>query len=161
MNDEYIPVNDYHGNPISLTIDGNKVPVYLRRKGKLDMKDQELFELCKKVYELFPFWAGTDMIYGKEQDGDWKIMPLTLSIPKRNRIPLYTSDYLLDKLPKNLSDSLGHWLILMPFDDIKWSAGYLKSARDTDIRYHQYDSDTPLKALLKLTIALHKEGLLS
>ena len=107
----------------------------------------ELFELCKKVYELFPFWAGTDMIYGKEQDGGWKIMPLTLSIPKRNRVPLYTSDYLLEKLPETYNKQE---LMLWRSGANSWRAGYspIESYRD----------DTPLKAILKLTIALSEAG---
>ena len=103
----------------------------------------ELFELCKEVYGLLPFWAGTDMIYGKEQDGDWEIMPLTLSIPKRNRIPLYTSDYLLEKLPDEV----------MVMKHMKG----MSSARHVSVEYIQY-ADTPLKSLLKLTIALSEAG---
>ena len=105
----------------------------------------ELYELCKGVYELFPFWAGTDMIYGKEQDGNWRIMPLTLSIPKRDRIPLYTSDYLLEKLP----------LVSVEKWNNEWIAA---SGRDTDSPKYGCIDDTPLKALLKLTIALSEAG---
>ena len=117
----------------------------------------ELFELCKEVYELFPFWAGTDMIYGKEQDGDWKIMPLTLSIPKRNRIPLYTSDYLLEKLQS--------WFYDMGASDFgQFSVTILADACIAKVRSHDDDfseqasADTLLLALLKLTIALSEAG---
>ena len=110
----------------------------------------ELYELCKEVYELFPFWAGTDMIYGKEQDGDWKIMPLTLSIPKRNRIPLYTSDYLLDRLPYWVSVTKEGKYATIP-------KGHQYSAQIVNEAPVLY-ADTPLKALLKLTIAISEAG---
>ena len=105
----------------------------------------ELYELCREVYRLFPFWAGTDMIYGKEQDGDWKIMPLTLSIPKRNRIPLYSSDYLLEKLPPT---SVARGVAFSVATRIAATSEQLIGA----------EGDTPLKALLKLTIALSEAG---
>lgn len=71
---------------------------------------------------------------------------------ENNVYPLYTSDYLLEKLPKTLKHpatdedwTLG---VAIDIDSSKWCADYertmLPHAR----------SDTPLKALLKLTIAL-------
>ena len=107
----------------------------------------ELFELCKEVYRRHQFWAGTDMIFGKEVGRDWRIMPLTLRIPKHNRIPLYTSDYLLEKLPETYNKQE---LMLWRSGVSSWRAGYspIESYRD----------DTPLKALLKLTIALSEAG---
>ena len=110
-------------------------------------QDNELFELCKEVYRRHQFWAGTDMIFGKEVGRDWRIMPLTFRIPKRNRIPLYTSDYLLEKLPETYNKQE---LMLWRSGVSSWRAGYspIESYRD----------DTPLKALLKLTIALSEAG---
>ena len=105
----------------------------------------ELFELCKEVYRRHQFWAGTDMIFGKEVGRDWRIMPLTLRIPKHNRIPLYTSDYLLEKLP----------LVSVEKWNNEWIAA---SGRDTDSPKYGCIDDTPLKALLKLTIALSEAG---
>ena len=117
-------------------------------KGTDTNQASELFELCKEVYRRHQFWAGTDMIFGKEVGRDWRIMPLTLRIPKHNRIPLYTSDYLLEKL--------------LPITSIQ-----LKRKASGDIRlfyfpekpdYATYDYDTPLKCLLALTIALSEAG---
>ena len=131
----------------------------------------ELFELCKRVYELFPFWAGTDMIYGKEQDGNWKIMPLTLSIPKRDRIPLYTSDYLLEKLPSSIESKEypGKRAVLWtrkeddhldkyPEGRVTYFAWYFVTGVVDGVSDFGVHADTPLKALLRLTIALSEAG---
>lgn len=108
--------------------------------------DNELFELCKEVYKRHHYWADTDMIFGKEVGRDWRIMPLTLRVPKRNRIPLYTSDYLLEKLQEKYD-------VVLSNDERVWRA-MNKRAQIL------FEADTPLKALLKLTIELHKQGLL-
>ena len=108
-------------------------------------QDNELFELCKEVYRRHQFWAGTDMIFGKEVGRDWRIMPLTLSIPKRNRIPLYTSDYLLEKLPPTV---VARGVAFSTATRIAATSEQLIGA----------EGDTPLKALLKLTIALSEAG---
>ena len=113
----------------------------------------ELLELCKEVYRRHQFWAGTDMIFGKEVGRDWRIMPLTFRIPKRNRIPLYTSDYLLEKLPstiKNEFDGDDDYLILYKKSG-SWYADYMG-------QFLRCKGDTPLIALLRLTIVLSKEG---
>ena len=117
----------------------------------------ELFELCKEVYRRHQFWAGTDMIFGKEVGRDWRIMPLTLRIPKHNRIPLYTSDYLLEKLPSPLIFDENDCAIEVrrtKKDKYMWSA----NIRHSYGQYFKQIADTPLKALLKLTIALSEAG---
>jgi len=109
--------------------------------------DDETFKLCKEVYERTGDkgiqtvhtlqWIETkDDVYqdwsGKLADGS---------------VPVYTSDYLLEKLPNTVEikkrDS-GDYSALIPS-----IVGALTLA------------DTPLKALLKLTIALHESGQLS
>ena len=121
----------------------------------------ELFELCKEVYRRHQFWAGTDMIFGKEVGRDWRIMPLTLRIPKHNRIPLYTSDYLLEKLPPVVQDSYDkkfRHIQMWINGDGEAIACYVEPY-DKEFRgAYIAESDSMLKALLKLTIALSEAG---
>lgn len=90
----------------------------------------ELFELCEQVYEATG-WKPTDWQHGIE-----------------NGQPLYNSDYLLDKLPKNSDE--GYPLTMGCIEE--WRFYYWG---DVII---EGKSDTPLKALLKLTIALSEAG---
>lgn len=102
--------------------------------------DNELFELCREVYEKTgwiidnaDFWVGEP-------------------------VPLYTSDYLLEKLPKNIkdgSDFIWAWLSMDCLGDDGWQFGYRKGAAAPLIKAI---SDTPFKALLKLVIALDDAG---
>ena len=121
----------------------------------------ELFELCKEVYRRHQFWAGTDMIFGKEVGRDWRIMPLTLRIPKHNRIPLYTSDYLLEKLPPVVQGSYDkkfRHIQMWINGDGEARACYVEPY-DKEFRgAYAAKSDSMLKALLKLTIALSEAG---
>ena len=114
----------------------------------------ELFELCKEVYELTG-WDGTDKCRAYLKNPyvdvwDWETIPCHEDnvVDVDEWYPLYTSDYLLDKL--------------LPITSIQ-----LKSKANGDIRlfyfpekpdYATYDYDTPLKCLLALTIALSEAG---
>ena len=89
----------------------------------------ELYELCREVYEKTG-WKPTDWQHGIE-DGQ----------------PLYTSDYLLEKLPETYNKQE---LTLWRSGVSSWRAGYSPT--------ESYRDDTPLKALLKLTIALSEAG---
>jgi len=125
--------------------------------------DNELFELCKEVYERFPEWGFNyhlpfNFYKLTIQDDDDKLHDF-IEIKTKDYIqrldefnspicPLYASDYLLEKLQR-------------PHTSVVFE--YFKSFI-TVIRYNEEDvyirreSDTPLKALLKLTIALHDAG---
>lgn len=108
--------------------------------------DNELFELCKEVYKRTG-WDKTKDSYKLYRDG----MP----------VPLYTSDYLLEKLPLYINREPRDELSLLKFDG-GWSAGYFRAMNSGNgVQYladKVYVADTPLKALLKLTIALKDEG---
>lgn len=132
--------------------------------------DNELFELCKEVYRRLPEWNDTFAVFeqtagipeGKpyiahpeleRRYGLWSTQEL------KKHTPLYTSDYLLEKLPKKIDKYW--WFNLCPELSIGslgtlWIAEYcndtIKSSK------HVISSDTPLKALLKLTIALDDAG---
>ena len=104
--------------------------------------DKECFELCKEVSEKTD-WKGGNLRWwvSNKQTIEGEVHTAINSI-----CPLYTSDYLLEKLPS-----------ILPIDDFfnltnelgRWFAGY------THIKA---EADTPLKSLLKLTLALHEAG---
>ena len=117
-------------------------------------KDTELFGLCREVYRLLE-WDSNDLRH--HLDGEVYARPLfesDVKADKNSYHPLYTSDYLLGKLPPSAtvskaSKTYGAWI-----------------AGITDIEHAMEnptfnEADTPLKALLKLTIALHEAGELS
>jgi hypothetical protein len=98
--------------------------------------NDELFELCEEVKRV------TDWGVGFDDDG--------IGTP-----PLYTSDYLLEKLQdveprlyfaKKTATGRPKWFITC---DSKEYQGFVSHA------------DTPLKSLLKLTLALHEAGQLN
>lgn len=113
--------------------------------------EKELFELCKQVYEatgwdeVEKFYWGTGAHSGVNS-GRHTILP---------NVPLYTSDYLLEKLPKDLTnDSEVYPFVLYRGKWTKqWLAGY-----EGYFGGQNDPCDTPLKALLKLTLALHEAG---
>lgn len=125
----------------------------------------ELFELCKEVYERTGW--GNDTELRADNNLDWYGDPEHL---KRWLCPKYTSDYLLGRLPSSIDSK-----------EDKGKRAYLttrKDEADPDDLSHGYTyfawyvvvgddlsdfgvyADTPLKALLKLTLKLHEEGLL-
>lgn len=119
----------------------------------------ELHELCKKVYEL------TGWIVS-EYPNDWYMQQRVrgrAALAKAH--PLYTSDYLLEKLPglldiDNKTFSLAVQTQVAPpdfvalFTHTSVVAGKLAGHSTRYINV----ADTPLKALLKLTIALSEAG---
>jgi len=133
----------------------------------------ELFELCKEVYELTG-WDNTHSIIlemvtpgvkGSRRVRDWHNNGDFVIGEQDGAYPLYTSDYLLEKLPKTLerpNDAYGAlWgkpnLTLL--DDGFWEASY---RYEDEMNYPDFcyvnEHLTPLKALLKLTIALSEAG---
>lgn len=108
--------------------------------------DTELFDLCKEVYKRFPEWNNTDIRFG---NGDMSWIKRKGADMKTTDIPLYTSDYILEKLViANLKTELGIKQVhLIKEDDGNYRAfcPYV-----TNVGY----ADTPLKALLKLVIVL-------
>lgn len=125
----------------------------------------ELHELCKKVYELTG-WDRYLLEDGKERyidkcywSYDGKLMSSAVERYKllfeQFECPLYTSDYLLEKLPATLNDDEDDtYRLTVHVVNGDWLANY---AFDNVGMWHRY-GDTPLKALLKLTIALSEAG---
>lgn len=140
----------------------------------------ELFELCKQVYEATG-WDDTDKVFSKvinrragsvtsvgrgykatrKTDG-YVVRVVRRDNRQKYTIPLYTSDYLLEKLPFfheywNGGNEAGyltvkHWAV-------RSEAGYWEENGDRkpDNKFTSGYADTPLEALLKLTLKLYKE----
>lgn len=123
--------------------------------------DNELFELCLAVYDKtslgfssrLDWWfqseyedTATQDTWYHQSDGE----------SRGDICPLYTSDYLLSKLPKERGDEERTYLTLDidPFGD--WSAYYSDGQGGSSVYIGIHN--TPLKALLKLTLALHEAG---
>ena len=128
------------------------------------MQDNELFELCKEVYKRTG-WDSTEKCYAfidefGEGGKHWRVIPLHEDNVDDvdDWYPLYTSDYLLEKLSGlvdyvSMSQNNKVTIDSEEGEKGKWYAHYwLKSRR------LQVSSDTPLKSLLKLTIALSEAG---
>lgn len=135
--------------------------------------DQELFELCKQVYEKTG-WDDTKEAYyrkghynsdGKDYEpGEPFIVGNTgkyVDFPYEFMSPLYTSDYLLEKLPVYNSDAEG--MLSLTTRQGAERNGWMAYYQDID-GYSVGEEGigkSPLKALLKLTLALHEAGLLT
>ena len=110
--------------------------------------DEELHQLCKEVYKRTGWETGE----WTNNSGDYVSHASDL-IEAGIHFPLYTSDYLLGKLPstiKNEFDGDDDYLILYKKSG-SWYADYMG-------QFLRCKGDTPQKALLKLTIALSEAG---
>lgn len=120
----------------------------------------ELFELCKKVYELTG-WTDTD--YYWHEDGKALYTPAHSEVKKFSYYvcPLYNSDDLLGKLPPVVQDSYDkkfRHIQMWINGDGEAIACYVEPY-DKEFRgAYTASSDSMLKALLKLTIALSEAG---
>lgn len=110
--------------------------------------DTELFELCKDVYEK-KGWRSAELTeHFMNHDGNTVQMSSYKGAyydqSYKYVCPLYTSDYLLGKLPNGVtvSNANGNW------------GAWIADRSENTLN----ESDTPLKALLKLTIALCEAG---
>lgn len=130
----------------------------------MNESDNELFELCKEVYKRFPNWKyGVDWMqvvnpglasqyinrvcYDPTDDED----DFLYEREEMDSVPLYTSDYILEKLPAyktELPDYEERLTLVKEAQKYNASYGYL----------YRVEAYTPLKALLKLVLALHDAG---
>ena len=109
-----------------------------------------LFELCKEVYEKTGLNKGQDFYtnglqwWCNTRKEGWHLSTYGHGL-NNDAFPLYTSDYLLEKLPANIE--------LYKYAKRYEATKYANPGDSCIVR-----ADTPLKALLKLTIALHEAG---
>ena len=124
------------------------------------MQDQELFELCKEVYRRtgwrLPI-SERPVEYWVQHDDEWDLEYGVAGLPVDGGIiPLYTSDYLLDMLPKKLPHHNHYdYLTVWADSDTDWNAAY---ELNDDCENFDFAGDTPLEALLHLVIALDDAG---
>jgi len=130
--------------------------------------DNELFELCKEVYKRTE-WAETDQFFMKHavKDPPYSIVNegefYNFGNPKfgKSDVPLYTSDYLLEKLPPVIldpDDKIFKHIQMWINGDKHTHAGYVEPyAHDDKVAYAQ-KSDEMRKTLMKLVIALDDAG---
>ena len=130
----------------------------------------ELYELCEKVYELTG-WNNQELLGGWIQDqfdgpenrGTFTTRDQIETILFKLICPLYTSDYLLERLP----DTIGlyreeltpdKWLAACE-DGISYGGKHVDCGDDEcGCESYYGESDTPLKALLKLCLVLKEAG---
>ena len=123
------------------------------------MKDQDaLFDLCKQVYEKTGWDFKEDdphyTKYRRNKHGEYDLKDeaahyIGLDNLKLSFIPLYSSDYLLEKLLP-ITYSIQVYRRQTGLIDLMWMP--------QKPMYDDVVSDTPLKALLKLTLALSEAG---
>jgi len=136
------------------------------------MEDKELFDLCQKVYEKTG-WNNTEFLWVAPplNDTDYKVMHKSklhqlndyIANPDMidkmyNSTFCYDSDYLLEKLPTKIKDkNLGilAWLSMDNLGHDGWQYSYRPGSATPILKVL---SDTPLKALLKLTVELAEAG---
>ncbi|MEC5150898.1 hypothetical protein [Cryobacterium sp. GrIS_2_6] len=131
----------------------------------MSTETDELFELCKEVYEKTG-WEDTLQFYRDDEvfaENEYEDYGMAYSFRSGNDTPLYTSDYLLEKLPKKVFGVHSYDLELKPIADDLWIALYCPMGelfQPSDQARKPFklwsEADTPLKALLKLTLALHE-----
>lgn len=114
--------------------------------------DNELFELCKEVYEKTGWEDET--LHAIRKDGmTYDDMAWLTS---NNYFPLYTSDYLFEQIERRI----GKYKVLHVYSmfDVDTYEKYCKANVGTPgtIEIQTDRTDTPRKALLKLTLALKK-----
>jgi len=115
------------------------------------MKDNELFELCKEVSDVLPEWRYTGRIYSKEGD----ILQTNSPTLAKLSVPVYTSDYLLEKLPHRIGTPRFYQYLRMSKAEMSYCFAYMSPELTFGI---QGTANNPLKALLKLTLALKEAG---
>ena len=136
------------------------------------MQDNELFELCKQVYEATG-WKDTDRTFKRlmAMNGlkwkDWFIADYNNGVWNdvgEQSIPHYTSDYLLEKLPPALwlevsGEGQQVGLLALNMQGNGEVISVYEIPYDKEFRgSYSNRADTPLKALLKLVIALDNAG---
>ncbi len=132
------------------------------------MNDPELFELCKEVYKRTE-WKDTDCVWysnAGEVHDKRSVWHKNDVFDKPANVPLYSSDYLLEKLPANVASKIYEenfaqlWTRKDQDKDEpeRYFAYYAVMSKENCMSDFGVHSDTPLKALLKIVIALHEAG---
>jgi hypothetical protein len=126
--------------------------------------DTELFELCKEVDRRTNFSIGLGMFHF-DKDGNVRMRSYRDGVsysPERGDTPLYTSDYLLEKLPTKITHKgTDYFYYLEMFEDGTFGAGYGFTDEGGHVDHPKIGVLTARKAQLvnlKLVIALDDAG---
>ena len=136
------------------------------------MKDSnELFELCKQVYEATG-WDDTKNVWSLQHTGSVEEQMIKeeigafeysreptecLRMGQPVLAPYYTSDYLLEKLPYKIGKANSAIWLRLGKTRNSYTVCYMGSDL---VCIYDFEADTPLKALLKLTLKLHEDEIL-
>jgi len=113
--------------------------------------DNELFELCKQVYEKTGWKDTLQCVWnGQFSQPSEEMLKYAQDTGYARYSPAYTSDYLLEKLPKGIA--------VHHFDSGDYGAYFYRKGRTVAGLEDPFRADTPIKALLKLTLALSEAG---
>jgi len=131
--------------------------------------DNELFDLCKQVYEKTGWrdtldyqWMKEDLTIDNQRGtdtgvkGGWWYYEYI-----EGQVPLYDSDYLLEKLPsvvQDTDDKIFRVITMWINGDGSTHAGYAEPYAHDDKYAHSQTSDRMVNTLLKLTLALSEAG---
>ena len=122
----------------------------------------ELFSLCKKVYELTGWKQEPNIsflyMYWDNHD---ELCVISIEEADDTLVPAYTSDYMLEKLPPVVQDSYDkkfRHIQMWINGDGEAIACYVEPYDKEFKGAYTASSDSMLKALLKLTIALSEAG---
>ena len=126
-------------------------------------ESNELFTLCKQVYEATG-WANGGFLYEFSMNaasGSNVVFPAGRTpnaYPYDNTVyPLYTSDYLLEKLPYKIGKANSAIWLRLGKTRNSFTVCYMGSDL---VCIYDFEADTPLKALLRLTLKLHEDKIL-
>lgn len=113
-------------------------------------EQRELIELCKEVYKRTGW---------EDKQLKWLIKGIVTNNPYGEKVsPAYTSDYLLEKLPKELhKDGMIYYLALSAKYGDEFKANYVTPTGHLYL-FLEPEEDTPLETLLELVIALDDAG---
>lgn len=119
----------------------------------MSKEDGELFKLSKEVW-VNTGWVNTGFQFTSIDGLNWS-NPLPISSFAGATMVAYTSDYLLEKL-----GNLDNEITLSRCHHQNGSRNWCAEGDDPGSEYINIFAyaDTPLKALLKLTLALHDAG---
>lgn len=139
--------------------------------------DNELFELCKEVHARTGWKSGQTNRFESYTDVSGHLQVKFVNgrdymPPSEHVMPLYTSDYLLEKLPGAVYESADdpstpnrriQYALRMETPQVNymshmWAYFYYDGSEKPEGLRYWSEGNTPLKAILKLVLALDKAG---
>lgn len=123
--------------------------------------DEALYVQCKLVYESLGWDDNSLQHYLGGEIYDRPLFEsdaVLMHAPRDSYAPLYTTDYLLGKLPSNLDIDGKIFHLTIRCINLAYNVCYSYTGYGTDESKYIFLNDTPLKALLQLATWLKIEG---